>query len=87
MKFFTGSNAPTVKPVPWLVPGFLAQGAGTILFGQPGVGKTTHGAALTASLVMGEDFGPFQVLKSCRVLYWIVTRLLFAKSDCITLTR
>jgi AAA domain len=69
MRFFTGSNAPTVKPVPWLVPGFLAQGAGTILFGQPGVGKTTHGAALTASLVMGEDFGPFQVLNPCRVLY------------------
>jgi AAA domain len=69
MKFFTGSNAPTVKPVPWLVPGFLARGAGTILFGQPGVGKTTHGAALTASLVMGEDFGPFQVLNPCRVLY------------------
>ena len=69
MRFFTGSNAPAIKPVPWLVPGFLAQGAGTILFGQPGVGKTTHGAALTASLVMGEDFGPFQVLKSYRVLY------------------
>lgn len=69
MKFFTGANAPAVKPVPWLVPGFLAKGAGTILFGQPGVGKTTHGVALCAHMVMGKDFGPFKVLKPYRVLY------------------
>jgi AAA domain len=67
---FNGLSAPEVRPIPWLVPGFLARGAGTILFGQPGVSKTAHTAILCAALWRGVDFGAFVASESSlRVLY------------------
>jgi hypothetical protein len=70
LRVFNGSNAPQVRPIPWLVPGFLARGAGTILFGQPGVSKTAHTAILCASIWNGTAFGAFPALEpGLRVLY------------------
>ena len=70
LNVFNGSNAPEVRPIPWLVSGFLARGAGTILFGQPGVSKTAHTAILCAALWRGVDFGAFAASESgLRVLY------------------
>ena len=67
---FSGVNAPEVKPIPWIVPGFLARGAGTILFGQPGVSKTAHAAILLAHLWQGSSFAGLPVLEQrLRVLY------------------
>ena len=70
LSVFNGLNAPQVRPIPWLVPGFLARGAGTILFGQPGVSKTAHTAILCASLWKGSDFGVFSITEQkFRTLY------------------
>ncbi len=70
LKVFNGSNAPDVRPIPWIVLGFLARGAGTILFGQPGVSKTAHAAILCACLWAGLAFGSFTAGKSrLRILY------------------
>jgi AAA domain len=69
MRYFTGASAPEIKPIPWVAKGLLAQGAGTIIFGQPGVGKSTHVLALVAALVAGKSFGPFAINQKNRVLY------------------
>jgi hypothetical protein len=67
---FNGLNAPEIRPIPWIIQGFLARGAGTILFGQPGVSKTAHTAILCASLWSGSDFGIFPILETgLKVLY------------------
>ncbi|WP_019588734.1 AAA family ATPase [Deinococcus apachensis] len=67
---FNGKTAPPVKPVEWLVEKFLARGAGTLLFGQPGVSKTAHTAHLTACLVAGRPFAHLRtVARGLRVLY------------------
>lgn len=67
---FNGHTAPEVKPVEWLVDKFLARGAGTLLFGQPGVSKTVHAAHLVACLVAGQPFAHFKtVTRGLRVLY------------------
>jgi AAA domain len=69
LPFFTGSSAPEIKPIDWLVEGFLARGAGTILFGQPGVSKTAHAAVLCACLSLGKPFAGIQVKGRYRILY------------------
>lgn len=69
LNIFTGANAPEIKPIDWLVNGFLARGAGTILFGQPGVSKTAHCAVLVASLCMGKPFAGMAITGQHRVLY------------------
>jgi len=67
---FNGKTAPPVKPVDWLVEKFLARGAGTLLFGQPGVSKTAHTAHLTACLVAGRPFAHLKThTRGLRVLY------------------
>ena len=67
---FNGQTAPKVKPVEWLVEKFLARGAGTLLFGQPGVSKSVHTAHLVACLVGGRAFAHFKtVTRGLRVLY------------------
>ncbi|GAA5534618.1 AAA family ATPase [Deinococcus aluminii] len=67
---FNGKTAPPVKPVEWLVEKLLARGAGTLLFGQPGVSKTAHTAHLTACLVAGQPFAHLKtVTRGLRVLY------------------
>ena len=70
LNIFSGVNAPEAKPIPWIMPGFLARGAGTILFGQPGVSKTIHAAILAAHLWQGASFAGLPVLeRRLRVLY------------------
>lgn len=69
LKYFTGDTAPEPKPIEWLIPNYLAKGAGTILFGQPGVSKTAHSAVLTACLCLGRPFAEMPVAKAYRVLY------------------
>ena len=70
LPIFNGQNAPPVKPVEWLVEKFLARGAGTLLFGQPGVSKSVHTAHLVACLVAGRRFAHFKtVTRGLRVLY------------------
>lgn len=69
LPFFTGSNSPEIQAINWLVKDFLARGAGTILFGQPGVSKTAHSAVLCASLCQGKDFAGMTVQGKQRVLY------------------
>ncbi|MFT2720717.1 AAA family ATPase [Deinococcus sp. A31D244] len=70
LKVFNGQTAPDVKPVDWLVEKFLARGAGTLLFGQPGVSKTVHAAHLVACLVTGQPFAHLKtVRRGLRVLY------------------
>lgn len=67
---FNGKTAPPVKPVEWLVEKFLARGAGTLLFGQPGVSKTAHTAHLVACLVAGRPFAHLKTnTRGLRVLY------------------
>jgi len=67
---FNGTNAPPVKQVEWLVEKVLARGAGTLLFGQPGVSKTVHTAHLVACLVTGRPFAHLKtVTRGLRVLY------------------
>lgn len=67
---FNGRTAPPVKPVEWLVEKFVARGAGTLFFGQPGVSKTAHAAHLTACLVAGRPFAHLKtVTRGLRVLY------------------
>ncbi|MPY67181.1 AAA family ATPase [Deinococcus sp. SDU3-2] len=81
---FNGTTAPPVKPVEWLVEKFLARGAGTLLFGQPGGRKTAHTAHLVACLVVGRSFAHLKtVTRGLRVLYldfdgsWEYNRELF----------
>jgi RecA-family ATPase len=70
LKTIHAGNEPPTRPIEWLVEGFLARGAGTILFGQPGVSKSVHAAVLCAHLALGKDFCGMRVPKSgTRVLY------------------
>lgn len=69
LPFFTGTNAPQIKPIEWIVKLLLAKGAGTILFGQPGVSKTAHLAILCASLCLGKSFAGVEVNTNYKVLY------------------
>jgi AAA domain len=69
LPFFTGKDAPEIEPIDWIVKDLLAKGAGTILFGQPGVSKTAHAAILVASLCLGKPFAGMQVNREYRVLY------------------
>ncbi|BDP40191.1 hypothetical protein DAETH_01600 [Deinococcus aetherius] len=67
---FNGLTAPPVEPVDWLVEKLLARGAGTLLFGQPGVSKTVHVAHLVACLVLGRPFCHLKTTRRrLRVLY------------------
>lgn len=67
---FNGLTAPPVKPVEWLVEKILARGAGTLLFGQPGVSKTVQAAHLVACLVAGKPFAHLKtVTRGLRVMY------------------
>jgi AAA domain len=69
LPFFIGSAAPAIAAIVWVVKLLLAQGAGTILFGQPGVSKTAHLAILCACLCLGKPFAGIQIDKKYRVLY------------------
>lgn len=67
---FDGSTAPHATPVEWLVEKFLARGAGTLLFGQPGVSKTAHVAYLAACLVAGVPFAGLPTIpRGLRILF------------------
>jgi AAA domain len=84
LKTFGGRDAPAVEPVRWLIPHLLAQGAGTLIHGQPGVSKTVHAAHLMACLIAGHPFAGFPVAGGLRVLYldfdssWALNAELFA---------
>jgi hypothetical protein len=69
LPFFTGSNAPEITPIEWIAKLLLAKGAGTILFGQPGVSKTAHLAILCASLCLAKPFADIPIEKRYKVLY------------------
>ena len=70
LKAFTGNTAPDVQDIDWLLPRFLARGAGTILAGQPGVSKTVHAAILCAYLWQGYRFAGLEVrVQHARILY------------------
>ena len=70
LSVFNGQTAPPVKPVEWLVEKVLARGAGTLLFGQPGVSKSVHAAHLVACLIVGRPFAHLKtVTRGLRVLY------------------
>ncbi|WP_268239646.1 AAA family ATPase [Deinococcus radiotolerans] len=70
LPLFDFSTSLPVQPVEWLVERFLARGAGTILFGQPGVSKTAHAAHLAACLVAGVPFAELPTIeRGLRVLY------------------
>ncbi|UQN04980.1 AAA family ATPase [Deinococcus sp. QL22] len=70
LRVFNGQTAPPVKAVEWLVERFLARGAGTLLFGQPGVSKSAHTAHLVACLVAGQPFAHLKTSRrGLRVLY------------------
>jgi AAA domain len=69
LAFFAGSNAPEITPIQWILQHVLAKGAGTILFGQPGVSKTAHLAVLCACLCLARAFARIEVQKRYKVLY------------------
>ncbi|MBB6099411.1 hypothetical protein HNR42_002852 [Deinobacterium chartae] len=59
-----------MRHVDWLVPSLLARGAGTLMFGQPGVGKSLHALHLAACLCLGRAFLGFgSVDAPLRVLF------------------
>ena len=60
---------PFQPSVEWCVESLIAQEAGTILAGQPGVSKTVHAAYLAICVALGLDFGSFHVPKAQNVLY------------------
>jgi hypothetical protein len=43
------------KPVPWLIPRLVPQGAAILLYGSPKAGKTTLAAAMCAAIAGGTD--------------------------------
>lgn len=69
LPFFVGTNAPEITAIVWIVKLLLAQGAGTILFGQPGVSKTAHLAILCASLCLGKSFAGITIDRPYKILY------------------
>jgi hypothetical protein len=69
LRFFSGANAPAIKPIEWVVRGFLARKAITILAGQPGVSKSLHSFILAGCLCLGEDFAGMNIEKPYKVLY------------------
>jgi hypothetical protein len=44
------------RPLPWLIPGIVPQGAAVLLYGSPKVGKTTLVAAMCAAVARGGEF-------------------------------
>ena len=60
---------PFQPSVEWCVETLIAQEAGTIVAGQPGVSKTIHAAYLAICVALGLDFGSFHVPKVRNVLY------------------
>jgi hypothetical protein len=69
LRFFSGANAPAIKPIEWLVRGLLARGAITLLAGQPGVSKSVHSFILAGSLCLGKDFAGMNIGRPYKVLY------------------
>jgi AAA domain len=69
LPFLSGSSLPEITAITWIVNLLLAQGAGTILFGQPGVSKTAHLAILCASLCLGKPFAGIEIKRPYKVLY------------------
>ena len=70
LRVFNGASAPAVQPIDWLIRQLLARGAGTILFGQPGVSKTAHALVLCACLSRGLPFAGFDTgAGGLRILY------------------
>lgn len=70
LRVFNGQTAPPVKAVQWLVAKLLARGAGTLVFGQPGVSKSVQTAHLVACLIAGKPFAHLKtVTHGLRVLY------------------
>lgn len=59
----TELKATTPPPVPWLVEGFAAQGALTMLVGEPGQGKSYLALALAAGVCRGNDAAGFPIAK------------------------
>jgi RecA-family ATPase len=54
-------------PVPWVVEGFCARGALTMLVGEPGQGKSYLALALAAGVCEGEDAAGFTIAKRRKV--------------------
>jgi hypothetical protein len=69
LRFFSGANAPAIKPVEWLVRGLLARGAITLIAGQPGVSKSVHSFILAGCLCLGRDFAGMNIDRPYKVLY------------------
>jgi AAA domain len=69
LRFFSGANAPAIKPVEWLVRGLLARGAITLIAGQPGVSKSVHSFILAGCLCLGKGFSGMSIDKPYKVLY------------------
>ena len=57
-----------LPPVPWLLPGWLAEGDITHLVGGPFIGKSTIAAAMGYSLATGTSWCGIQPTRACRVL-------------------
>jgi hypothetical protein len=69
LPFLAGPGLPEITAITWIVNLLLAQGAGTILFGQPGVSKTAHLAILSASLCLAKPFAGIEIERPYKVLY------------------
>jgi AAA domain len=69
LRFFSGTNAPPINAIEWLVRGLLACGAITILAGQPGVSKSVHSFILAGCLCLGRNFAGMKIEQPCKVLY------------------
>lgn len=62
----TELRATEPPPVPWMVEGFAAKGAVTMLVGEPGQGKSYLALALAAGVCKGEDAAGFTVPNGIR---------------------
>lgn len=51
-------------PIPWIVPGFLAKKSVTLMYGDPGVGKSLIALAMAKAVTEGEDIMNLQCMKS-----------------------
>jgi AAA domain len=69
LPFLAGLSLPEITSIIWLLKLLLAQGAGTILFGQPGVSKTAHLAIMCACLCLGKPFADIPIERPAKVLY------------------
>ncbi len=58
------------KPVPWLIPGWLARGGITLLAGQAGAGKTTLALRIAAMVSQGENWMDGKPIERSKVMIY-----------------